>query len=288
MEEDENMFTVLPMSQRFSLQAGKTYEGDITVVNPADAKTDFAYKATVAPYSVTENDHDDYTISLANESSYTAISKWIKIDEPTGKIKPNESKKVHFTITVPENAPAGGQYAAISIASDQSSDNSEGVNVKNVFEMASIIYATVDGETVHDGEILENNVPGFIVNPPAKVTAMISNKGNVHEDATFVITVSDFFTGNVILPTEEDDGNYSEIVMPETTRYIEREVSNLPALGIVKVNQTIYYNGKSSTVEKDILICPIWFMALVLLTIAAIVTTIVFLVKKHRKKATLA
>lgn len=287
MEED-NMFTVLPMSQRISLQPGKTYEGDITVVNPADAKNDFSYKAAVAPYSVTENDHDDYTIDLIKDSSYTTLSKWIKIDEPKGKIKPNESKKVHFTITVPENAPAGGQYAAITISSDEASENSEGVNVKNVFEMASIIYASVSGETVREGEILENNVPGFILNPPAKVSAMISNKGNIHEDADITITVSDFFTGNVILPTEEDDGNYSEIVMPETTRYIEREVNNLPALGIVKVNQTIYYNGKSSTVEKDILICPIWFMALVVLTIAAIVATIVHLVKKHRKKATLA
>ena len=288
MESTNNMFTVLPMSQRISLQAGQTYKGEITIVNPADATEDFVYKATVAPYGVIENDHADYTIDLAGESSYTAISKWIKIDEPTGSIKPNESKEVHFTITVPENAPAGGQYAAIAIASDQAETGGEGVTVQNVFEMASIIYGTVNGETVHEGEILENNVPGFIVNPPANLSAMISNKGNVHEDATFVITVSDFFTGNVILPTEEDDGTYSEIVMPETTRYIEREVNNLPALGVVKVSQTIYYQGEASTVEKEIIICPIWFMALVALTIGAIVATIVQLVKKHQKKAIVA
>ena len=281
---DNNMFTVLPMNQRISLKAGETYEGTISVVNPVDATENFKYKAEVTPYGVKEQDHADYIIDLSEGSEYTSITKWIEIKEPTGEVKPNETKEIHFTITVPENAPPGGQYATISISSDNESSSSEGVAVQNVFEMASIIYATVDGEVHHEGEILENNVPGFVVNTPAKLTALISNHGNIHEDATFVITVSDFFTGRVILPTEEEDGYYSEIVMPGTTRFIERDVNNLPALGVVKVNQTIYYQGQSSVVEKNIIICPIWFMALVVATIAAIVATIVHLVKKHRKK----
>ncbi len=281
---DNNMFTVLPMNQRISLKAGETYEGTISVVNPVDATENFKYKAEVTPYGVKEQDHADYIIDLSEGSEYTSITKWIEIKEPTGEVKPNETKEIHFTITVPENAPPGGQYATISISSDNESSSSEGVAVQNVFEMASIIYATVDGEVHHEGEILENNVPGFVVNTPARLTALISNQGNIHEDATFVITVSDFFTGRVILPTEEEDGYYSEIVMPGTTRFIERDVNNLPALGVVKVNQTIYYQGQSSVVEKNIFICPIWFMVLVLATIAAIVATIVHLVKKHREK----
>ena len=281
---DNNMFTVLPMNQRISLKAGETYEGTISVVNPVDATENFKYKAEVTPYGVTVQDHADYLINLTDDSEYTTISKWIEIKEPTGEVKPNETKEIHFVIKVPENAPPGGQYATISISSDNDSNTSEGVAVQNVFEMASIIYATVEGEVQHDGEILENNVPGFVVNTPARLTALISNHGNIHEDATFVITVSDFFTGRVILPTEEEDGYYSEIVMPGTTRFIERDVNNLPALGVVKVNQTIYYQGESSVVEKNIIICPIWFMALVVATIAAIVATIVHLVKKHRKK----
>lgn len=286
MEENtSNMFTLLPMNQRFSLKPGETYEGSITVVNPADATSNFAYKAEVTPYSVIAKEHSDYDMSLAEETNYTYLAKWIKIEEPTGEVKPNESKKVKFTITVPEDAPGGGQYATIAVSSNQSNTSSKGVNVQNVFEMASIIYGTVDGETIHKGEILENNVPDFAVSTPIKLSALISNDGNVHEDATFSISVSDYFSGRVILPTEEDEGIYGEVVMPETTRFIEREVDNLPALGAIKVNQTIYYQGVSSSIEKVILICPIWFLVLVILTIAAIIATIVHLVKKHRKKA---
>ena len=72
--------------------------------------------------------------------------------------------------------------------------------------------------------------------------------------------------------------------MPKTTRRIERELNDLPMLGVIKVNQTIYYQGEVSTVEKDVIICPIWFILLVVLTLASIITTIVLIIKKHRRK----
>ena len=278
----DNAFTVLPMSQRVSLQAGETYEGKITVVNPADAKGDFNYKVSVSPFGVSD---EDYEIDFVTDYNRSMISKWIKINEPTGKVAPNESKDVTFTITVPENAPAGGQYASIAVTSDDEATGGDGVAVQNVFEIASIVYATVAGETKHEGEILENNVPGFVTNVPLTLSALISNNGNVHEDATFIISVKNFFTGEVILPTEEDDGEYSEIIMPETTKHIDREVSNLPALGVVKINQTIYYQGVANTVEKDVFICPIWFLVLVIITIVAIITSVVMTVRHHRKKS---
>ena len=260
---------------------GKVTEGSIKIVNPADATEDFSYKVTVTPYGVVG---EDYKADLETDSTRTAIAKWIEIEEPTGKIKPNESKEVKFKINVPANAPVGGQYATIAVSSNADASNSSGVAVQNVLEMASVIYGTVNGSIEHKGEILENNVPGFIVSPPATLSALIKNEGNIHEDASFTIKVTDFFSGNTILPTENDDGEYSELIMPETTRYIEREVGNLPALGVVKVVQTINYMGKEpSTTDKVIIICPIWFMALVAATTLAIIFTIVQIIRKHRK-----
>ena len=234
------------------------------------------------PYSVVGS---DYTADLSTQYNRSMITEWIKVEEPTGTVKPNETKELEFTITVPNDAPAGGQYAAIAVAANPGETATEGVAVQSIFEMASLIYGTVAGETKHEGTVIENNVPGFSTTSPVVLSALISNEGNIHEDATFVITVSNFFTGQVILPNEENEGHYSEIIMPETTRQIEREVSNLPALGVVKVSQTIYYQGQTpSIVEKNIIICPIWFLILLVLTIAAIITTIVLIVKKHRKK----
>ena len=279
---DNYAFTLTPMSQNFDLEPGQTYTGTITISNPADATSDFAYQVTVDPFSVAGT---DYAIDLATEHNRSMLTQWITVDEPTGTIKPNESKKVTYTITVPKNAPAGGQYAALAVTSDNSAATNDGLSVQNVLEMASVIYANVSGETVHQGQILENNIPGFSTGiAPVTLSALLENTGNVHEYTTYTITVKDLFTGQVILPTSENDGRYSEVIMPETTYYSQREISNLPAVGIVNVSQTIRMNGEVSIKESNIIICPIWFMLLILATLAALVTTIVLMTKKHRRR----
>lgn len=278
---DNNVFTVLPMSQTINLVAGETYTGKITIVNPADATADFAYKVETTPYGVAGL---DYTADLATMTNRTQIAKWITIEEPTGTIKPNETKEVKYKIKVPENAPAGGQYAAITVTSNDKAEADNGVAVKNVFEMASLVYANVAGETEHDGQILENSVPGFVVSQPVTVTTKFSNNGNVHEIATIKLEVKDMFSDAVILPTEDNEGTYSELIMPETERLVTRDITNLPALGMVKVTQTVYYNGESSTTEQNVIICPIWFMAIVAVTILAIVALVVRIILRHSKK----
>lgn len=279
-----NFFTVTPMSQRFSLEAGKTVEGSISVINPNDSASDLKYKAYVAPYGVVG---EGYEADLTTDSKYNIIKDWIKIENPTGTVEPNKTGEIKFKIKVPGDAPAGGQYAAIIITRDDDTKATEnGVAVKDIFEMASLIYANVDGETVHKGEILSNEIPGFIANPPIVLSAQISNEGNIHENATVIIKATNFFTGDVIVEGDTEEHYYSEIIMPETTRYITREINEgLPLLGAVKVEQTIYYRGSSSTEEKTVIICPIWFLLLVIASVAAIIATIVMIVRKHKKKA---
>ncbi len=280
-----NFFTVTPMSQRVSLEAGKTVEGSISVINPNDSVSDLKYKAYVAPYGVVG---EGYEADLMTDSKYNMIKEWIKIENPTGTIEPNKTGEIKFKIKVPGDAPAGGQYAAIIITRDddtKASDN--GVAVKDIFEMASLIYADVAGETVHKGEVLSNEIPGFVASAPITVSALISNEGNIHENATIVIKASNFFTGDVIVEGNTEDAYYSEVIMPETTRYVTREINEgLPLLGMVKVEQTIYYMGASPSVaEKTVIICPIWFLLLVIASIAAIIAAVVMIIRKHKKKA---
>lgn len=277
---EENTFTVMPMSRQINLQPGETYTGELTIINPADSASEIKYKLEVSPYNVVGTDN---TADLATVNNRNEIIKWVKFDEPTGTVKPNESRKVTFTIDVPENAPSGGQYAAIAVQDISNNQQQGGLAVNNIFELASVIYAQVGGETVRDIKVLENNVPSFVLTTPIETSALIQNDGNIHENATFMINVTNFMTGETIYPTDDKEGEFNEIIMPESSRLITRDIGNMPALGVVKVNQTIYFNGDVSTVEKDVIICPLWFMLLVVITIGAIVTFIVSRVKKHRK-----
>lgn len=278
----ENAFTILPMSQNFTLNPGETTTGTITIVNPVNSTSDFSYSVSVSPYNVVG---EDYQADITNISAYSKIAEWITISEPTGTIAPNESREVEFTITVPENAPGGGQYAAIMVSSNPNQQQADGVSINNVFALASIIYANIDGEITHEGSIIENNVPEFSTTTPVSVSALLDNHGNVHESAIFALNVTNALTGEKIFPTDEDQNNhFSEIVMPESTRFITRNIDNLPMLGIVKVEQTIYYNNAVSTVTKDIIICPVWFFFLVALVVISIIGFIIASVRHHRRK----
>ena len=116
------------------------------------------------------------------------------------------------------------------------------------------------------------------------VGALLDNNGHVFEEVKTGIKVTNVFSGETILPTDENSGVYVDIVMPETQRYIRRNVVDLPFLGVVNIEQTIYYNGVTSVESRDVLICPIWFMFLVGITIALFVAAIVRLVKIHKRK----
>lgn len=276
-------FTVMPMSKEVSLKAGEVYSGSISVSNPADADSDFDYQIVVSPYSVVD---EYYTADFVSESDWSKIVDWIKVEEPTGTIAPNGTKEIKYTISVPADAPAGGQYAVLGVRANPK-EGSEGVTVNNVFEMASIIYGRVEGETRHEGEILTNSIPGFVTNGAPMVSATLSNSGNVHEVANVTLSVKNAFTGESLFPVGDDVNVFSEIVMPGSTRYATRNLNTVPMLGVFEVTQDISYIGTNSEElvhnVRTMIVCPLWFLFLLMLTVGAFIGAIAALIHKHRK-----
>jgi hypothetical protein len=279
--QSSSEFSVTPMNGMVELVPGETYDFTVTVLNPANSTENLDYKVHAVPYSVvTEAYHAD----ISTQTDHTRMADWITIPEPTGTLAPNETREIEFTITVPDDAPGGGQYAAIMVGIDNKNQNYDNMSVTNVLEIASIIYAKVDGEIIHKGEVVENSVPVFTADPKITLSSLIKNEGNMHEIASIAITVKNVFTGETLASAELDNGVYAELIMPDSQRFINKEVDGLPMMGIINVQQKIYYNGETSTVEKNVLICPIWFLILVALVMMAVVAKILKVIRKHRKK----
>ncbi|MBR3131191.1 hypothetical protein IKG31_01315 [Candidatus Saccharibacteria bacterium] len=273
-----NTFTLLPMGQTMPLKAGETATGSITVINQQNSAEPFSFRVSVAPYGVKG---DGYDADLVTETEMTQLAKWVTIENPTGTLEPGKSTEVNFTINVPKDAPGGGQYAAIVVSSDNQS--SDPAMVEYVYEMASIIFGEVAGKTVHEGSIVSHSVPGFSTTPKVAIDAVLENKGNIHEHARIDLTVSEFFSGEDIFSTEESEVPTTELIMPYSTRNLVRNLTNLPSLGVVTVKETIKYLGETSTIEKQIYICPLWFLLLAAFTIIAIIGTIISRVRHHRR-----
>lgn len=277
-----NIFTVTPMNQRISLKPGETYEGYIVVSNPADAAEDFSYKVTVSPYGVSGT---DYRVDLVNNSAFTQVTKWVTLENSTGKLAPNETAHVDFKITVPEDAPVGGQYAALMVGFDGKNDEGSGVAIRNKFQMASLLFVNIEGELDHQGEIVENSVPGFVTELPIKTHITLKNDGNTHEVAKIALEVRSFFSPAIIYPEAGDDSVLEEVIMPGTTRELTQEIGNISPLGVYEVTQTVIYMDSTASVMKQVVVsCPIWFMLLVAATIVVITGTVIGIIKHNKKK----
>lgn len=276
-----DMFTITPMNQQIVLEAGKIYEGSITIINSTDATKDFNYRVSVAPYNVTD---EDYTADLETMYGRSDIVNWIKIPKKTGTLEPGESTEVDFVVNVPESASSGGQYAVILVSSDEEATSNNSFAVSNIYEMGSIIYANVAGDIIHDVEVVENYIPGFSFVLPVTVSATLKNNGNTHETAKIALKISDVFSGQVVYPETGESGSLEEVIMPESMRYATRDINNISPIGIYNVEQSISYLGEVSTFRQTLIVCPAWFLILSILTISTLVTVIIRLIFKHKSK----
>ena len=286
MASSSRVIALSPMSQKIILTPGETYYGGFIVANPANQSEDLNYLVTIAPYfpEASEGSMDDY--GSGNFTTYTnmnMMTDWIEIENPTGTIHPNGSITISFTIAVPSDAPAGGQYASLLVKEDRSANNVEdSVAITEVMQMAHIIYAEVAGDTREDGTILSNNIPSFVLNDTLQTTSMVQNNGNVHTDAEYTLQVWPLGSNEEICTNEEESN--TNMIFPSTERY-NIQSCKLPLVGVFRAKQTVKIFGEESIVEKTIIVCPLWLLFFIVFVIMALIIWLVMRAKARRRGA---
>ncbi len=282
------MMTISPPIEKIVLVPGEVYEGSVKVSNSANAGKDLKYSVRVGSFSLKEdeNGETDYNYTDVDTiTSYNQIMEWITLGKESGVVAPDEIDVVPYTITVPEDAPAGGQYASIIIRNDTEDDQDSGnVAIQSVVEFAESILAEVAGETRDEGEIIENNIPSILFNNELSAVSKVRNNGNVHTNAKYVLQVWPLFSDEELCTNEEKPGE--SLIMPETERvHAEKcpEGQNLPAFGLFKVRQTVEIFGEKSVAEKLILVCPLWLLFFIIFGFILLVMWLVAKAK-HRNK----
>ena len=250
-----------------ALTPGQTYEGEFLILNPAVDNTTSHYLVSVG--SLAYNDAS-YSPDFNDFSDYNQIVDWISIESPKGELAPQDKRAIKFKITVPADAPAGGQYASLLVSSEDpsASDQTSGIAVAARSRIAILLYSTVSGQTREEGAVLENNVPGVFFNQPIKTSSLITNTGNVHIKARYTLRVYPLFSDEELYTNEESP--VLNTVIPDTTLYSEKVWSDTPLLGLFRVQQEIDFNGQLSTQETITLVAPTWFVILATLFLASV------------------
>lgn len=288
-------FTVSPQTQEYTLTPGQSVTGEVTAVNAYNAEGTFYYVAEVVPYSVSND--GNYSPNFDTGDDYTDIVNWVTLsdDDETNKtavhgvLEPGESGKVHYTVKVPLDARGGGQYFAVRVKNDidaaKKAEGSDTITINEIVGIVSLVFVEVSGDITVKGEIINNNIPSFLSNPPISASFMVKNDGNTHAQISYFLQVFPLFSDEEVYTTEENPGtNY---VLPGSSRMVTQTWDDTPAVGIFKVRQTVYYDStdtEPSVTEKMVIVCPIWLLFVVVLVAVAVVVWIVIRVKSRKKK----
>lgn len=267
---------VTPVVEKVSLSPGEEYTGTFKVVNGSE-DMDFKYKVYATPYQVKDK---NYSTDFVTTNAYTKLAEWITFDKDGGSVNAKSTDTVTYTIKVPQDVPAGGQYAAIMAELD----NSEKSSVQTTSRAALTVYAHIAGQTRQEGTIKENNVPGMVFGGnKITTTSLVENKGNIDVDATYTLKVFPFGSSEEIYTNE--DSPTVRTILPETERYNTMIWEETPQLGLYTVEQTIEYMGTTSTTSKLVLVCPIWLIVLFIALILAIIFTVVSRVRSRKQES---
>ena len=275
-------FTMSPLSQKLILNPGDTYKGTFRISVPSDQEKPFSYVVDVLPYFIDEQ----YKSIFEDVNNYSLMKDWITVDSSkTGVIEPNHSVEISFTITVPNDAPAGGQYAAISVGtnSDEESGNNLAVGIQEKIAQAYTIFAEITGNTVKQGEILNANVPGLLLSGKIYGSAEVKNTGNVHGTAKYTLQVYPLFSDEEVYSNEEKDQDKKNI-MPDRTYLNVTSWDGTPLFGIYNVVYTVEFEGVTNQIKKMVIVCPIWLLFIIIFAISAIIITLVSRSKARKKQ----
>ena len=107
-EKPDYRLQISPVRLDLDLEPGTTSTGTFEVQNTGLKAYDFVLG--VDPYSVTD---ENYSIDSETRTAYTDIVDWITFSQNEGHVEPNQNQEITVTVTVPDDVPAGGQYAMI-------------------------------------------------------------------------------------------------------------------------------------------------------------------------------
>ena len=278
-EDGGSGFSVGPMNQKLILDPGESYTASFKISNPGSSKKDIRYELSVQPFYV----NDEYATIFEDVNGTGQMADWITLDVPdTGVLAPNENTEILFTIDVPKDAPGGGQYASIVVKSlSDPEDNKESTMISEVFQIGHLVFAEITGTTVHQGEIVDIDVPSFLLSGDISGSSSIKNTGNVHGTATYKLQIFPLFSDEEVYTNEEDPE--TRTILPDRVFYNNMSWDKTPGIGVYNVVYTVEFEGVTAQVSKMVIICPIWLLFVIIFAIFLLIFYFVAKAKKRRK-----
>lgn len=286
--------TVSPARAEIAGDPGETVNGDFLIINEGDK--DQTYYTSVENF---ESQGESGTPNFV--SSKDGLASWVNVQKEV-VIKKGERIKIPYSVTIPQNADAGGHFAAIFLSTVPPSAGDGQVSVGA--KVGMLVLLRVTGNIKEEGGLLSFTMKTekkVISSIPIDFVFRFSNKGNDRVKPVGAITIKNMFGGEVAkLDANKSEGN----VLPNAVRRfdirygegLEAPAVSAPffdhvrfqthhfALGMytATIDLTFGNNGKA-TLPLTYFVLPWQLLSIVLGGAIVVILLLVLLLKQYNK-----
>jgi len=178
--QDSLSLSVSPTLFEMTANPGQQWESVVRVINSNsyDIRV-YADRVNFRPQG--ESGQSTFLPILEGETAGLTLAEWITVDEGDLVIPAEQTLEIPFTITVPEDAPPGGHFAAVLIGTKSLSDNQQTSQLETSQVVTSLVFLRVTGDISEIGSIREfRSVNNLSETPTMDFELRFENKGNVH------------------------------------------------------------------------------------------------------------
>jgi hypothetical protein len=190
--------SVSPSHFHLNLKQGQTKVYSITINNDTPKPNSFAVKML------------DFNMNGKGKSSFLpagtgkfSLSKWVSISPTFVELKPNEKRKINFTVTVPNNSDGAKaawniimieqQEERTNLSPDNKTDNTVALGVIPTFAFGVFVYQNPPNVAINDVQfvdfVFEEN------NESKNITIVAENNGDGISYCTAYIDLTNLKTG---------------------------------------------------------------------------------------------
>lgn len=205
-------------------------------------------------------------------------------------LKPKELKTLPVTINVPSNASPGGYYGVIRFTSNP--PELEGTGVALSASVGALIILTVNGTAKQQLSVVEfstskNGKTGnFFETTPIQFTERIKNSGNIHEEPTGLVTVTDMFGNKVVnLAINQPPGK----ILPDSIRKFTQpldssSIGNRILFGLYHADLTVNYgDGQTAKSSLSFWVIPYTLIIISILGLVAAFFLLRYLIRRYNR-----
>jgi hypothetical protein len=283
--ERSQTLTVSPTLFEMQASRGQSWKSELRVINVN------TYPITVYPQVVNfapqgEDGRGTLIPVFREETSGQTLAEWIQVPTEGVLIPPQQTAYIEVGVTVPDEAPPGGHYAAILVGTKPPETETSSV-VQTAQYVTSLFFVRVAGDVTEAGDIREFAAEKSLVQRPEVTLAMrFENTGNVHIQPQGDITIFNMFgqeRGMIPINHQTHFGN----VLPESIRkftFTWKGETAFYDIGRYRAVATLGYGDDTTkyvTSTTYFWVFPYTIIGSILLALYVLVRIVIWLIRRY-------